>query len=216
MVSTYLVQPGDTWTGLAGRFGVSPEALAAANHLACPGGLAPGQPLVVPDVPVELTLEAFPGEGWIPGEAWEEGEAPRSVVVERMWRFRLPLPAVAAGFVDHVVLILQAGPARPRPLGPVTVRLIALNAGPVPLILRYPTAQRAEFVVTSGGREVFRASAGRLYAQQVREVTLAPGQAEVAVEHFVPEASGEYRVTAWNLALAPARLDFVLGVSPHP
>ncbi|MGE5553417.1 MAG: BsuPI-related putative proteinase inhibitor [Betaproteobacteria bacterium] len=225
MAFTYLIQPGDTLDSLAERFGVSPESLVAANHLVQPGALVPGRPLLIPDLPGGLVLGAFPTDGWVPREAWlsgsaEEGlgeeaadEAPRAVVAERMWRIRLPLPNIAVGLVDHVLLTLHAAPARPRVGQPVTMRLIALNVGPAPLILRYPTTQRAEFVVTRDGEEVFRASRDRVYAQVVREVTLAPGQAEVAVERFIPETPGAYRIVAWNLALARARLDVTLTVA---
>lgn len=212
-VTTYLVQPGDTWAGLAERFGVSAETLAAANHLPRPAPLVPGRPLVVPDLPLDLALGTFPGDGWVPREdEYLSGEAPRAVVVERMWHVALPFPALTVGFVDHLLLALHASPAFPRPGETVTLRLLVMNAGATPLILRYPTAQRAEFVVECRGREVFRASAGRLYAQQIREVVLSPGQAEVAVERFLPEIPCDYRVTAWNLALSPARLTLTLPV----
>lgn len=217
----YLVQSGDTLGSLAERFGVSPEALAEANHLAGLGLLTQGQPLVIPDLPSGLAAGAFPADGWIPREAWltegeggdgEVGERPRAVMVERMWTIRLPFPQLVAGMADHVLLALHAGPLHPRAGLTVTLRLIALNAGPVPLILRYPTAQRAEFVVTHDGEEVFRASAGRLYAQQLREVVLGPGNSEVAVERFIPTKPGVYQVTAWNLALRPAQLTMNLEV----
>jgi LysM repeat protein len=225
MAFTYLIQPGDTLEGLAERFGVSPEALVAANHLIWREPLSPGRPLLVPELPGELAAGAFPGDGWVPREGWladpEEGapageaggEAPRAVVMEHLWRIRLPFPNVAVAFVDHVLLALHAGPARPRAGQPVTMRLIALNVGPTPLVLRYPTTQRAEFVVTRDGEEVFRASRGRVYAPVIREVTLAPGQAEVAVERFVPERAGTYLLIAWNLALARARLRLTLVVA---
>ncbi|MDI6871161.1 MAG: BsuPI-related putative proteinase inhibitor [Bacillota bacterium] len=221
MAFTHLVEPGDTLNSLAERFGVSPEALAAANHLARPEALSPGRPLLVPDLPGELAARAFPGGGWVPRHAWlvgsegeemsEEGnEAPRAAVVERMWRVGLPFPHLAVGFVDQILLALHVGPVRPRVGEPVTMRLIALNAGPTPLILRYPTTQRAEFLVTRDGQEVFRASRDRVYAPVIREAVLGPGQVEVAVERFVPEAPGRYTITAWNLALAPARLRLTL------
>lgn len=46
--STYVVQPGDTLTGVAQRFGVSPGALAQANGIAPNGWLYAGQRLVIP------------------------------------------------------------------------------------------------------------------------------------------------------------------------
>lgn len=219
----YLIQPGDTWPELAERFGVSMEALAAANHWSRVESPIPGQPLRVPDFPLQLAQGAFPSDGWVPREAWLFGEAggeeeegadgvPRTIVTDRIWRIGLPFRHLAVALVDHLLLVLHAGPVHPRTGGSVALRLIALNAGPVPLILRYPTAQRTEFVVSREGREVFRASAGRLYAQQIREVMLRPAQSEVAVERFVPESPGEYRVTAWNLAVSRVRLTLTLSV----
>ena len=44
----YVVQPDDTLTALSERFGLSPEAIAAANGMAQPGPLLAGQELVIP------------------------------------------------------------------------------------------------------------------------------------------------------------------------
>lgn len=46
--STYEVLPGDTLGEIAERLGVSLEALSAANNLADPDALMPGQVLVIP------------------------------------------------------------------------------------------------------------------------------------------------------------------------
>jgi LysM repeat protein len=46
----YIVQPGDTLSGIAVRFGVSQAALVAANNLANPNLLRAGQRLVIPGV----------------------------------------------------------------------------------------------------------------------------------------------------------------------
>lgn len=226
-VTTYIVKPGDTLPGLAERFGVSVEALAAANHLVRPGELVAGLPLVVPLVPGDLAAAAFPAEGWVPGVArltpsvsegedepsWlEEGGPPRAVSADRMWLFRLPFPAVTTALFDQVLLVLHAFPQRPRPGQRVILRLVTLNVGPTPVLLRHPTTQLAEFVATLGGREVFRASEGRVYAQVVREVVLGPGQTEAVVERFVPQVPGEYEITAWNTAFPRARLRLRLPV----
>ena len=47
---TYVVQPGDTLISLSERFGLDPEAVAAANGMAQPGPLLTGQELRVPGV----------------------------------------------------------------------------------------------------------------------------------------------------------------------
>lgn len=45
---TYVVQRGDTLFSIAGKHGVTPEALTAANHLATPDSLLIGQRLIIP------------------------------------------------------------------------------------------------------------------------------------------------------------------------
>jgi len=46
--TTYTVAPGDTLSAIAGRFGVTVPALAAANHIANPNLIYVGQTLVIP------------------------------------------------------------------------------------------------------------------------------------------------------------------------
>jgi uncharacterized membrane protein/LysM repeat protein len=46
----YVVQPDDTLTALSERFGLSPEAIAAANGMAQPEPLLAGQELVIPGI----------------------------------------------------------------------------------------------------------------------------------------------------------------------
>jgi len=46
--SVYVVRPGDTLWAIAGRLGVSVEALASANHLSLTGTIQPGERLVAP------------------------------------------------------------------------------------------------------------------------------------------------------------------------
>lgn len=48
VVSTYVVQPGDTVSGIASRFGVSEESLMRANGLADRNRLEAGQQLAIP------------------------------------------------------------------------------------------------------------------------------------------------------------------------
>lgn len=48
----YIVQPGDTLSGIADRFGVDIAALSQANNLANPNDIAAGQRLIIPVQPV--------------------------------------------------------------------------------------------------------------------------------------------------------------------
>ncbi|HXY94298.1 MAG TPA: LysM peptidoglycan-binding domain-containing protein [Acidimicrobiia bacterium] len=53
----YQVQPGDTLTSIARRFGLSTAAIAAANQLTDPNSLTVGQTVLIPPVPpVQLVL----------------------------------------------------------------------------------------------------------------------------------------------------------------
>jgi LysM repeat protein len=46
--SSYVVQPGDSLTTIAGQFGVSVQAIASANAITQPNALEVGQVLVIP------------------------------------------------------------------------------------------------------------------------------------------------------------------------
>jgi soluble lytic murein transglycosylase-like protein len=52
----YTVRTGDSFYGIANRFGIGAGALAAANHLALSSVLQPGQVLVVPGVQLPANL----------------------------------------------------------------------------------------------------------------------------------------------------------------
>jgi LysM repeat protein len=47
--TSYVVQPGDTLTRIAARFGVTVQAIADANRLANPNAIVVGQTLTIPD-----------------------------------------------------------------------------------------------------------------------------------------------------------------------
>ena len=48
---TYTIQPGDTISDIAGRYGIQPLDLMRANHIANPAMIQPGQVLVIPTPP---------------------------------------------------------------------------------------------------------------------------------------------------------------------
>ena len=79
-------------------------------------------------------------------------------------------------------------------VGHVDLTFSVRNAGDEPVTLAFPDSQRAEFVVSQEGEEVWRWSRGQLFAQAVDDRTLAPGETysfEAAWEKADP---GEYRV----------------------
>jgi LysM repeat protein len=59
---TYTTARGDTLTSIAARFGISVQAIIAANHIADPDNLAQGQVLTIPPA-AQLQLTVTPGEG---------------------------------------------------------------------------------------------------------------------------------------------------------
>ena len=63
---TYVVQPGDTLSGIAELFGVSVDDIVRANNIADPNSLQVGQELVIPGRPVTPTPG---GEGGTPAPA---------------------------------------------------------------------------------------------------------------------------------------------------
>lgn len=69
----YTVQPGDTLSDLADRFGTTVDELAAANGLTDPNALQPGQTLIIPSLlrapatPAAPTAEGSPTPESSPG-----------------------------------------------------------------------------------------------------------------------------------------------------
>ena len=94
---------------------------------------------------------------------------------------------------------------------PVGLVLEVRNAGTSPRRLTFPTARTHDFTVSdAGGGEIWRWSHGRLFAQMLEEIELAPGEARrfaVAWDQRsaagAPAPPGRYRVVG-SLACAPA------------
>ena len=72
---------------------------------------------------------------------------------------------------------------------PIALTLRVINGTPRPVRLSFRTAQRFDLVMEDGqGREVWRWSAGRLFAQVLGEETLGPSGGE-----FVGQATAKGR-----------------------
>jgi len=78
----------------------------------------------------------------------------------------------------------------------VTFELTVTNDGDDPVECTFNSGQTAEFVVTSGEDVVWRWSEGQLFTQQIRTLTIAPGEALSAEGTWPDPAPGEYTVEA--------------------
>lgn len=54
--TAYVVEDGDTLSGIASKFGISTRSLAAANGISDPNTLKPGQQLLIPAPPVSVPV----------------------------------------------------------------------------------------------------------------------------------------------------------------
>jgi len=85
------------------------------------------------------------------------------------------------------------------------------NAGEAPLALSFATARRYDFaVMDAAGVELWRWSRGRLFAQVLEEIEMAPGETRRFAASWdkrdssgTPAPPGHYRVTA-TLACSPS------------
>ena len=94
---------------------------------------------------------------------------------------------VQGGEATSLNAILTANKATYAPGEPITLTLQVLNGTLKPVRLSFRTAQRFDLVMEDGqGREVWRWSAGRLFAQVLGEETLGPSGGE-----FVAQATAE-------------------------
>lgn len=129
---------------------------------------------------------------------------------------RRRLPLVAASL--WVSILLGCGSPSERPLSeaPVSADRLATslivqvkgdgvvfilqvtNAGASPVSVTFPTAQAYDFVVWRGGERVWSWSADRMFAQVIREETLAPEETWRYEAPWAPASGepGEYEVEA--------------------
>ena len=57
--TTYIVQPGDTLSGIAARYGTTYQSLAAINNIADPNRIYPGQEIVIDGAATEASTEYY-------------------------------------------------------------------------------------------------------------------------------------------------------------
>jgi len=105
--------------------------------------------------------------------------------------------------VLNILCVRRLGPRR------FLFTLTKVNNNPFPVILRYTTTQRFDFAVRSvaTGREVWRWSFNRFFAQVIEEIRLRPGQETSQTVEWdgtnnfgVPVPGGRYILRGENLA----------------
>jgi len=99
------------------------------------------------------------------------------------------LAQVQPAEASSLTVTLAADKAVYAPGEPITVTLRVVNPTGKPVRLSFPTAQRFDLVLEDGGgREVWRWSAGRLFAQVLGQEILGPSGGE-----FLARATAEGR-----------------------
>lgn len=73
--------------------------------------------------------------------------------------------------------------------------LTVRNDGDEPVELSFRTGQRADFAVTSNGRELWRYSDGRMFTQALGSETIEPGDHRSYEAVWADPDPGEYTVT---------------------
>ncbi|SDJ89879.1 BsuPI-related putative proteinase inhibitor [Natronorubrum texcoconense] len=95
----------------------------------------------------------------------------------------------------------------------VTFAFTVINRGPESVDLQFSDACKAEFVVEEDGREVWRFSEGRMFAQMLSTDRLEAGAAETYEAEWTAPQPGGYIVRAELQAreqVCAARTDFAV------
>jgi LysM repeat protein len=147
----YVVQPGDTLTGIASRAGLSPDSLAAANGLDVNGVLISGTVLHLSGgsaaaptsttVPVSMTSSSSSG-----GYVVQPGDTLTAIAT----RAGVSMPSLAAAngldpnrvLVSGTVLHLSGSPAVASSASPATSQPVGAAAEGTPTDPPYPTPER--------------------------------------------------------------------------
>lgn len=78
----------------------------------------------------------------------------------------------------------------------VAFAFVVTNTGSEPVELRFSDAAKAEFVVEDEGREVWRYTDGRAFAQMISSERLAPDESAIYEVEWEDPRPGEYTATA--------------------
>lgn len=161
----YTVKQGDTLFNIAKQFNVSVEEIVKINKIKNPDAINAGMILRIP-VSQEGVLET-PASGQVLGSTTTshagEGDADP-------FRTRV---------VGPLLCILITDAAQVHQGENLMLTLLKANVSNRTITLTYPTAQRFDFIALVRGREVWRWSRDRAFAQVFSRTTLRPGQIQV-------------------------------------
>lgn len=152
--------------------------------------------------PCALTVTALLAGGLACGSPGTgSGESAESVAEERAVALADPGSRAARPDSGRYGILLSVERRVYAPGDTIRMRLVAFNRTERPMTLRFPTAQRHDFLIRrdaagAAGGVVWRWSDGRFFAQARGEEVLDPGRPELAAtaSHPAPDEPGIYRV----------------------
>lgn len=187
--TVYVVQPGDTLTLIAGKFGTSVQAIVKRNNIADPNFILPGQVLIIP-----LRAAGPP----------EQPPRPPAPPVGRR---------IASRMIDGLQYILYTNKFIYDRGEPIKITLVKRNTTTQrTFLLEYPSSKKYDFVIRYEQEVVWRWSKGKIFTPAVQRKRLGPGENLIYRETWDQEIDGQeakpgvYRLIGWNTATPNVRL----------
>lgn len=89
----------------------------------------------------------------------------------------------------------------------VEISVTAMNEGLSPLELVFTSAQRYDFIISKGEKEIWRWSNGKMFAMALEQLILQPSETLTYTEKWKPidATPGEYKVTGVIMSQLPCR-----------
>ncbi len=147
---TYTVQPGDTLSSIAYRYGTTVQQLVELNNIANPNYIWVGQSIVIPGEDDDV------GQ---PGETGDMGGDPSASRIVSGLRYTISTSRASYQRGDRV-----------------NITFTKCNVSGSTIRLRYNTSQRFDFVALRNGREVWRWSDDRFFTQTTGTEVLRSGE----------------------------------------
>lgn len=193
---TYIVQPGDTLTSIAQRFGSSVTAIVRRNRITNPNFIQVGQTLIIP-----VFAPPFPPPPTPPPPIPPPTPPPPTPPA--------PEQRIESRIVDGLLFVLRVDKAVYRRGEPIVMTLSKSNISNRTITLDYTTSQRVDFRLRHRGQIIWTWSEGRVFLPVTGRETFRPGETKVYREVFTDTArleTGIYRLVGWNLATPQERL----------